>query len=178
MFIFIREWQKRRVVITKEIISFAFVGEDNQIDYIPLSEVDFVKEMKNAAAQNDNDDGEIDETHKLQIATLPTGYNSGRAYYLATKNRDEFTLLLTQLSKLAKIERKKAEAKTFFGMVQLKVRKRYESSYFQGVMALMIMSVGKTLLPSNTGIFVATRLSHSLLEYAFVVTTIVAIQTD
>ena len=37
---------QRRVVVTKNIISFAFIGEEHQIDHVPLSEVEFVKEMK------------------------------------------------------------------------------------------------------------------------------------
>ena len=138
----IREWQQRRVVVTKEIISFAFVGEDTQIDYIPLSEVEFVKEMKSAESQQDEDQEEEDR-YKLQIATLPTGYNSGRAYYLATEKREQCMELVPRLSKLVKAAQTRAEAKTFFGMVQLKVRQRYESSYFQSLMALMIMAVSR-----------------------------------
>ncbi len=38
-------WQLRRVVITKEIISFALIDEDSEIDFIPLSEVASVDEM-------------------------------------------------------------------------------------------------------------------------------------
>ena len=139
---------QRRVVITKNIISFAFVGEDHQIDHIPLSEVEFVKEMKvfDAPTEDDKQEEESsDDPHKLQIATLPTGYNSGRVYYLATRDRDEFTRLLAKLSRLAKAARKRAEAHTLFRKMQLKVRKRYEANPVQWLMALMIMAVRLTL---------------------------------
>ena len=41
-----RRWQPRRVVITKEIISFAFNNDDAELDYIPLPDVEFVKLMQ------------------------------------------------------------------------------------------------------------------------------------
>ena len=119
-----RVWVQRRVVLTKDVISFAFVGEDSQIDHIPLAEIEFVKEMKeafDAHGDADQKEGAHNDQHKLQIATLPTGYNSGRVYYLATRDRDMFSQLLPKLARLAKAARKRSEARTLFRMVQLKV---------------------------------------------------------
>ena len=130
------------MIITKDIVSFAFVGEDQQIDHIPLSEIDFVIEMKDqenqagleaTAAQADQ--------YKVQIATVEDGYNSGRVYYLATRDQEEFTALIARLTKLAKAARKRAEAHTLFRKIQLKVRKHYEAGPVQALMALMIMAV-------------------------------------
>ncbi len=42
---FCSTWQPRRVVITREIISFAFDEDDVELDYIPLADVEFVKLM-------------------------------------------------------------------------------------------------------------------------------------
>ena len=41
-----RTWQLRRMIITRDVVSFAFADDDVEIDEIPLSEVDYVIEMK------------------------------------------------------------------------------------------------------------------------------------
>ncbi len=140
-----REWQQRRVIITKDIISFAFVGDDNQIDYIPLADIEFVKEMKdiaNASAGDPEGKTDHEDRYRLQIATVLTGHNSGRAYQLSTKSKSSLQSLLDRLNKNAKAARKRASNKTLFRMLQQKVRKRYESQITQGIMALLIGAVG------------------------------------
>ena len=72
-----REWQQRRVVITKDVISFAFVGEEDQIDFIPMAEIEFIKEMKTASVQLQSENTDVDNQQRLQIATIQEGYNSG-----------------------------------------------------------------------------------------------------
>ncbi len=129
-------------MVTKDIISFAFVGDENQIDYIPLSEIEFVKEMKDIANPSDaGGTSDHEDRYRLQIATVLTGHNSGRAYYLATLSKAGLDDLLAKLTKNAKAARKRAGAKTLFRMLQLKVRKRYESHFIQALMALMIGAV-------------------------------------
>ena len=70
-----RTWQRRRVVETKDEISFAFVdGTEGRIDYIPFAEVKYVKEMKEQISDD------YDTKHELcilQIATAEDGHNSG-----------------------------------------------------------------------------------------------------
>jgi hypothetical protein len=128
--------------MTKDIISFAFVADENQIDYIPLEEIEFVKEMKDIANPSDaGGTSDHDDRHRLQIATVLTGHNSGRAYYLATSSKAGMEELLGKITKSAKAARKRAGAKTLFRMLQLKVRKRYESNIVQALMALMIGAV-------------------------------------
>ena len=63
-------------------------------------------------------------------------------YYLQTSDRAQ--ALLDRLTKLAKIARKRAQANTLFGMIQIKVKKRYESGIVQSLMALMILAVRTT----------------------------------
>jgi len=129
------------VTITKEIISFSFAdGNQNQIDYIPLpvSEVEFVKEMDDIAGDKRN----IHEDRcRLQIATLNNGYNSGRSYYLATNSKEELNRLISIISKNAAAAKERAEARTVFRKMQLQIRMRYESNLFQIWMALMIGAV-------------------------------------
>jgi hypothetical protein len=131
----------RRVVVTKEEISFAFVGEEAQIDHIPFAEIIYVKEMVDVSCKDHTDENSKDFSHVLQIATRDDGYNSGRIYYLSTGSRDALTELLSDLTKKAKVCRLQAEARTGFQKFQLKIRKRYESHQFQALMALLIILV-------------------------------------
>ena len=131
----------RRVVITKHEISFAFVGEEAQIEHIPFYEVLYIKEMVEATSEDYADGDSTQFSHIMQIATRDDGYNSGRIYYLSTGSKEALADLISDLAKKAKICRIQAEARTGFQKFQLKVRKRYESRKFQGVMALLIVLV-------------------------------------
>ncbi len=136
-----RVWQMRRVVITKEEISFAFVGEEAQIDHIPFAEILYIKEMVDAVSNDQTDEDNMKYSHVMQIATRDDGYNSGRIYYLSTESKEALADLISDLAKKAKICRIQAEARTGFQRFQLRVRKRYESRKFQGFMALLIVMV-------------------------------------
>jgi len=131
------------VVITKEIVSFAFIGDDQQIDHIPLSEIDFVVDMKDHEIQAGLEATAVqgaDDQYKLQIATKKDGYNSGRVYRFATSDRKEFEAIIAELKKLAEAARKRAEAHNLFRKIQFAVREQYEASHVQALMALMIMA--------------------------------------
>ncbi len=156
-------------MITKDMISFAFVSDDNQIDYIPLEEIEFVKEMKDIANPSDaGGTSDHEDRYRLQIATVLTGHNSGRAYYLATASKAGLDDLMEKLTKNAKAARKRAGAKTLFRMLQLKVRKRYESNIVQGLMALMIGAV-RPSLPSFISVWhsAASRAPHRTARRSF-----------
>ena len=142
IFFFCRVWQTRRVVITKEEISFAFVGEESQIDHIPFAEIVHIKEMAEAASDDHHDEESKRFSHVMQIATRDDGYNSGRIYYLSTDSKEDLDELISDLVKKAKSARVQAEARTSFQKFQLGVRERYESRKFQGFMALLIIAVG------------------------------------
>ncbi len=131
----------RRIVLTKDEISFAFVGGDSRIDYIPFAEVLQVKEMKEAA--RDNFDGLKDTrfSNVLQISTISDGYNSGRTYYLSSDSKETLDSLIEFMSKKADAARTQVEARTFSRKVQRSVRIRYESQEFQSVMAILIAAV-------------------------------------
>ena len=134
------------MVTTKEIISFSFIGQDTEIDYIPLAEVEYVKEMRDIADYNmphtdHAHDGLSEAMHVLQIATDPNGHNSGRSYYLRAKSTEKYEHLLKNINKGAKVARRAVEAKNTFRRVQYRVRKVYESNVFQAVVALMIGGV-------------------------------------
>ena len=81
------------------------------------------------------------QRHCMQIATIPTGYNSGRTYYVATRSKERLVTLINKLKKYAETERTRAEASSLFRKMQLNVRRQYESNFVQGAMALMIGAV-------------------------------------
>ncbi len=148
------------MVITKDLISFAFVGDDNQIDYIPLAEVEFIKEMQDIANATVSDAGgksDHDDRHRLLIATILTGYNSGRTYQLSTSSKKTLEALLAHLSKNAKSARKRAGTKTLFKMLQMKIKKRYDSQIIQAIMALMIGAVIMRAASDGSHVRASTR---------------------
>jgi hypothetical protein len=128
----------RRVVITKQEISFAFVGEEARIDHIPFAEIVYIKEMTEATGEGFDDEN---FSYAMQIATRDDGYNSGRIYYLSTDSQNSLRDLMSDLAKKAEVARVHAEARTTFRKFQLQVRNRYESRIFQSFMALLIIAV-------------------------------------
>ena len=137
----------RRIIVTKEIISFSFVDSETELDYIPLDEVDFVREMKDDVDVNLNvDQGEQDYSdgahlHAFQIATDMEGHNSGRDYYVQVASKDSCDRLSDCLRKSSKAAKKRAEAHTAFRRSQYRVRKVYESKPCQVLVALTISAV-------------------------------------
>ena len=133
------------MLITKDVISFAFVGDDNELDYVPLEEVDFIKEMENIVVESRPDhlvESEAKEPLALQIATIAEGYNSGRPYYIQLENNQSLQILKNLLLKNSKAARKRAEARTTFRRIQYAVRKVYDSQPFQIFVASLIAGVG------------------------------------
>jgi predicted RNA-binding protein YlxR (DUF448 family) len=170
--IFARTWQIRRIVITKETLSFALLDDDSEIDFIPLSEVICVEEM--CGVEEANADGttrkncsglnmlqrsmgseeidqqfEEDSTSRLfvnafQIATISDGYNSGRSYYLQADSSDVKQKVIEQLQALSQSARKRAEVKSLFRKFQDHVRQVYTTRIFQGSAALLIIAVSES----------------------------------
>jgi hypothetical protein len=141
-----RVWQLRRVVITNEVISFAFAKDEMEIDYIPLSEIEFIKEMtevleRRSSIVQDVGDGHPEESHALQISTMKDGHNSGRAYYLRVESQEKMETLMKFLQKSSKAARRRVEAQSFFRKSQYEVRKIYESNVVQGLIAVLIAAV-------------------------------------
>ncbi len=106
-------------------------------------EVDFIKEMKDIGHS-----GELGDTsasnYALQLSTVREGHNSGRAYYLQTQSKEALDILMDCLQKNVKAAKKREEAQNAFRRVQTKVRKFYESKFFQSIIALLIGAVCAT----------------------------------
>ena len=143
---FYRVWQVRRVIVTKDVIAFAFVGEEALIDHIPFAEVTHIKEMAEAASDEyDPEDQQF--SYAMQIATREDGYNSGRIYYLSTGSKEMLDELIAFLAHRAQSARTHAEARTWLRKIQLKIRAKYDSRAFQSIMAVLIIAVRNACLP-------------------------------
>ena len=135
--------------MTHDVLSFAFVGQDREIDAIPLAEVEYVKEFKGLSQEDEEVEMNISEVEEatsqhgemLQIATSIDGFNSGRNYYLRSDTEDVQTLVRT-LQKLCLAAKKRAESRTFAQMLQRKIRIFYSSDIIQGLLTILIAGVG------------------------------------
>jgi hypothetical protein len=143
-----RSWSRRRIIITDETISFAFIEKENQIDCIPFVGIEFVRKWQDEAVSGVSTLLDADSCHvqhqtltALHIATMANGYNNGRHYYLSAHSVAVRDALLELLQRNTKVARKRAEAETFFQKVQLKVRRRYESKTTQYFLAGVIVAV-------------------------------------
>ena len=138
---FVSVWQRRRVVITKECIAFAFVGKDEEVDRIPLDGVDYVKSGDDVGAKMDMELDASMQQYILQVATNPEGHNSGRSYYMRTGSKDVYDEIFPLLTKFSKTARERAQASTHFRRAQLRVRNVYQHIICQSIFALIIIGV-------------------------------------
>ena len=143
-----RSWGRRRIIITNEIIAFAFVGKEDQVDCIPFAEIELVSKWQDEAisgVSNLLDADACNFQHQtltaLHIATTANGYNSGRHYYLSAQSVADRDHLIETLQHNATVARKRAEAITLFQKVQLAVRRHYDSRAVQYFLAGLIISV-------------------------------------
>ena len=124
-------------------MSFAFVKHDEEIDRIPLYEVEYVKSNDEIGAM----DIELETTHEhfcLQVATDPQGHNSGRSYYMRTTAKETYDEFFPVLIKFSKAARKRAQASTTIQKIQRRIRKIYGHVICQSIFALIIVGVSST----------------------------------
>ena len=136
-------WQSRRVVITKECISFAFVDQTEEIDRIPLEGVDYIKSSDEMGKM----EGEKDSSNHhfvFQVATNEEGHNSGRSYYLRTDSKAVYDEIFPLLKNFAKSAKERAQATTHFQRAQLRVRTVYGHIICQSIFAMIIIGVRTT----------------------------------
>ena len=124
----------------------AFAGKDDEIDRIPMEQIEFVKEFtdtidessKVLEATTKEDDG---TWHMMQIATIPGGYNGGRSYYLRSNSSYTIENLITLLRKLSSKAREAADKSSLFWRIQRRVASVYEYDVVQSFIALLIAGV-------------------------------------
>ncbi len=130
--------------MTKEAIHFAFKGEDEEIDRIPLAEITLINVMIDldiGAELNDPTVLSAHGEHRIQVSTEPGGYNSGRAYYILTNSELRLDEILRDMRKGVREARKRRDNRTLFQRIQLHTRKIYESSASQALIILLIALV-------------------------------------
>ena len=126
-------------MITKDIISFSFIGDEEELDRIPFVDIDFVKDPKNASLEETNASGSFVSSVRIEIVTKLDGYNSGRTYYLKTTNVDTHTSVLKSLIRYSKLAKKNQSSP--FIRAQETARCIYEHNIFQAMVALIILAV-------------------------------------
>jgi hypothetical protein len=138
------------VVITKEEVSLAFVNQNEEIDRIPLDQVDFVREFIDTSdeaskALEPEEDNLESSWHIMQIATDVHGYNGGRSYYLRSNSKYTMDNLIVLLQKLVFEAKESADSRNLFWRAQHEGLKIYHSTAVQSVIALLIAGVGVNL---------------------------------
>ncbi len=144
-----RTWQKRRVIVTRDVIVFTKVDDDEWegpvIDAIPLSELEGISstETGNESVRIDSvhghkkpeielqrsgsfgssksrDSKKIKFWHSIQIRTAIDGYNSGRTYHLQASSAVQCAELVDKISAAAATAKNAKEAKTRFEKSQVR----------------------------------------------------------
>ncbi len=137
-----RVWQKKRLILTKDLIAIGRMDDDSEtlLDAIPLADVDSVREMLAMDdAQLEKENGNY--LNAFMITTVPDGHNSGRTYYIQTSTSEAYTMLTRRLQANAKQAHKLAEFNTRFSKSQYRLRKIFQSAPFQFLSALLIVVV-------------------------------------
>lgn len=98
--------------------------------------------MKELGHSGDLGEGALGfENHAVQLSTIREGHNSGRAYYLQTDSKNALEVLMSCLQRNVKAAKKRSESKNSFRRLQNKVRRFYDSKFFQAMIALLIGAV-------------------------------------
>ena len=137
LFLKSRTWQKRRVVVTREMIAFVNPGENAIVDRIYLKDVELAHDMSKF---NSGVDG-AKFVDAIMITTLPEGYNGGRTYYFQADSKQDCIDLTYRLAKLSRSAARRAEASTVIAKIRLWCRVVFHSPAFQGTSALLILAV-------------------------------------
>ena len=129
--------------MTETAIHFAFLGEELEIDHIPLAEIMQIAEMKGSnicQGIEEVDDLNSENKTAIHIATEQAGNNSGRDYYLqsCSKELEGILVILRTLSREAK---KHCDNHSIFQRAQKKVKRLYEATPTQAFICLLFAMV-------------------------------------
>jgi hypothetical protein len=151
-------WQRKlKMIVLSDMMYFTQIDDDIVIDQIPLAEIIRVKEMEGL----DNVIADAKEENELMIETHPEGYNSGRTYYLQADSKVSCQDKIKRLSQYKKAAFERAHAQSLFRQAQRRVLKFYRSTWFQRVMAFLIILVRSWIVYR----ILKTSLTRSLTEF-------------
>jgi hypothetical protein len=150
-----RVWQKKRLIVTKDIIAIGQVNDDSEtlLDEIPFVDVVSVHDMVGLDEELDTKDLNSSNLHAFLVTTVPDGHNSGRTYYFQTSSADSFSELTRHLLFNAKAARKRADYNTRFTKSQYAMKKLFNSWIFQYFSALLIIMVIRCISVLATQLF-------------------------
>ena len=131
----ISEWAKRRMVVTKERVSFAIVDNNAELDRIPFVDIEYIKDSK---VDGPGAGSGIDKSC-IEIGTKLDGYNSGRTYHIRMKENITSSKLVKTLEKYAKDAARTQSS--YLQRLKSKAQYIYESDIVQSGIALIIMAV-------------------------------------
>ncbi len=150
---FCRKWRARRVAYTEEVIAFANVAENQLLDLIPLEVISGIEEMQVSSERGQVESAietTVDFTNAFQIRTRADGYNAGRSYFLQVKSDQDLAGLIQGITSVAKCAARKARARSPWAIAQEHARTLYNSSWFQGTAAFLIIAVSAALMPHHS----------------------------
>jgi hypothetical protein len=101
--------------------------------------------------------------HAIIIHTIPSGYNSGRTYYLKANSELESSRILENLSAYSVAAKKKAESKSKFAHLQRRVRRVYRSKIFEVLSVSCIVMVSFSILHALRDVLRLTLSAQSFL---------------
>jgi hypothetical protein len=140
-------------------MAFANVADDQLLDQIPLEEIIGIEEMEVSSEENMSQHIEstiettVNFTNAFQIRTKNEGYNGGRSYFLRAESEVDLAILIQGVAVAAKGAARKARARSTIQIAQDHARSLYNSSWFQGTAAFLIIAVGPALhasIPSDS----------------------------
>jgi hypothetical protein len=141
------------MVFTKIALSFSRANDDEVVDVVKLHEVQCITDNSprdhidymDLAPENEYSRMSTTKSEfakkTFQIETTEEGYNAGRIYIIQMKSEKDFGTVVDDLTRLCKIARDKAEARTKFKRIQDRVSNVYDSNLVQGFFSLMIFTV-------------------------------------
>ncbi len=129
------------MVITREVIAFAYIGDSNMLDYIPLSEIIGIDNLQQVNLNSSLEllEKSVSILNALQIQTTPEGHNSGRKYLLQTDAETERDQLVQDIKRRVKNASK--ELISASKRRQMYVKRIYNSNAVQSIAALLILLV-------------------------------------
>jgi hypothetical protein len=157
-----RDWQRRRVIFSSEVVGFSKLHEEVMIDSIKMAEIESVIEIESENESSDRFSAFFDfskrdiETkeralssadklnlfcNSIRIETSVEGGNSGRTYYLQCDSKESVHETVRALKFLVKHARLQSVRVTCIPLSRKWVRDCLHSNIFKTLSALVIIAV-------------------------------------
>jgi hypothetical protein len=135
-------------VYTHEVIAFSNVNDTQLLDQIPLRDIVAIEKMNvssGAQQMESTIETTVDFTDAFQIRTKKDGYNAGRSYFFRSESGGDLASLIQGISSVAELAVQKATVRSNWVTAREQSRILYNSSWFQGVAAFLIIAVSAAL---------------------------------